>query len=388
MGGLPSPRELGESYALLGYTHIHEPFLTFQTANYVHRELAAIPIVDTSASLTLNLRDFDTWLKNGEKLPEVSAAWAYLLEHSRGLNLRLAEPFVRYRQDFYLHRTLSTELVADILVKVAELSGSPITLETTPELLAADLPLLPGFHLSAMGPALVSDGVLENAYRQLEGGVSADLGLLPPTPRPSLPPLPVKIDLDWFKPFDLNVPPVPEVSRRALRLALNCRKENLAFSAANLTQTPVSSFPLLFSWLGEDTSRRRDWGENLPISSYTMNDWIRSTRSLPAQHLGLTDRGHLRPGARADVAIYDLPGRGTSTSWQESFSRCRLLLKAGEVVVHNYAVVNFGVAKATFYRRTEALPNQLVADICAYCSFRLENMRIPPQAEVHWQQVP
>ena len=26
--GAPSLRELGESYALLGYTHVHEPFLT------------------------------------------------------------------------------------------------------------------------------------------------------------------------------------------------------------------------------------------------------------------------------------------------------------------------------------------------------------------------
>ena len=97
---LPSPRELAESYACLGYTHIHEPFLTVPTANYVHQELAAIPILDTSASLTVNLRDFDTWLRDANNLPEVCAAWSYLLEHSRALNFRIVEPFVRYRQDF------------------------------------------------------------------------------------------------------------------------------------------------------------------------------------------------------------------------------------------------------------------------------------------------
>ena len=68
-GALPSPRQLGESYALLGYTHIHEPYLTVATANYVHHELAAIPIVDTSASLTLNLRDFDLWLRDAAHVP-------------------------------------------------------------------------------------------------------------------------------------------------------------------------------------------------------------------------------------------------------------------------------------------------------------------------------
>jgi len=154
-GGLPSPRELGESYALLGYTHIHEPHMTVATANYVHHELAAIPIVDASASLTLNLRDVDIHLKDGAQLPEVSAAWAYLLEHSRGLNFRLVEPFVRYRQDFYQHRSLSVEVVAELLPRLVELAGCLLMMEASPELLAADLPVLPGLHLGALGP----DGV-------------------------------------------------------------------------------------------------------------------------------------------------------------------------------------------------------------------------------------
>ncbi len=387
-GALPSPRELGESYALLGYTHIHEPFLTIQTANYVHQELAAIPIVDTSASLTVNLRDLDLWLQDAKNISEVSAAWAYLLENCRALNLRVVEPFVRYRQDFYLHRTLSLESVLDILVRLIELSGSRITLETTPELLAADLPALPEFHLSALGTALVNDTLLEKALQHLENGVYGDMGLLPPVPRTGLPPLPVRIDLDWFKPFDLNVPLKPEVAHRALQLALTGRKDHLAFSVATLTQTPVSSFPLLFAWLGKNDCRQRDWGKNLPEANYTVNDWLQSTRTLPAQHLGLSDKGHLRPGARADVALYDFPAGGTLPSWPESFRRCRLLLKAGEMVVNNFEVVNYRVAKTSYYRRTQTLPNHLVADICRYRSFRLENLFVRPHADVHWQPAP
>jgi formylmethanofuran dehydrogenase subunit A len=386
-GALPSPRQVGESYALLGYTHIHEPFLTVPTANYVHHELAAIPVVDTSASLTLNLRDFDIWLKDAQQLPEVSAAWAYLMEHSRALNLRIVEPFVRYRQEFYFHRNLPLEPMLEALWRLLEVSGSPIMLEAFPELLAADLPALPGMHLCALGPALVSADLEAKAQQHLENGVSADMGLLPPAPRPDLPHVPVKIDLDWFNPFDLNVPTDPEVSRRALHLALNGRREKLAFSAANLTQTPVNSFPLLFSWLGERTFRPHDWEKNPPGSDYTIGDWIKSTRTLPAQLLGLRDRGHLRPGARADVAIYDLSGNGGFSSWQESSGRCRLLLKAGEMVVNNFAVVNNRVAKTTYYRRTHTLPNQMVADIIAYHSFRRENLWVSPRTDVHWQQV-
>lgn len=386
-GALPSPRQVGESYALLGYTHIHEPFLTLPTANYVHHELAAIPIVDTSASLTLNLRDFGIWLKDAQQLPEVSAAWACLMEHSRSLNLRIVEPFVRYRQDFYVHRTLSMESMLEMLLQFMQVSGNTIMLEASPELLAADLPVLPGLHLCALGPALLSDELGARALQHLENGVSADMGLLPPGPRPDLPPLPVKIDLDWFRPFDLNVPPNPEVSRRALHLALNGRREKLAFSAANLTQTPVHSFPRLFSWLGERNSRPHDWEKNPPRGDYTISDWIRSTRTLPAQVLGLKDRGHLRPGARADVALYDLFEKGNFPSWQESLGRCRLLLKAGEVVVDNFAVVNYRVLKTSYYRRTQALPNQMVADIIAYHSFRRENLWVFPRTDIHWQQV-
>jgi formylmethanofuran dehydrogenase subunit A len=140
--------------------------------------------------------------------------------------------------------------------------------------------------------------------------------------------------------------------------------------------------------MGEDTCRQRHWGNNPPEADSPATAWIRSTRSLPAQHLGLSDRGHLRPGARADVALYDLPGHGTSASWPESFRRCRILLKAGEVVVNNHEVVNYRVSKTSYYRQTQTGPNQMVADICGNHSFRLENLLVRPQTDVHWQQVP
>jgi formylmethanofuran dehydrogenase subunit A len=387
-GALPSPRELGESYALLGYTHIHEPHLTIATANYVHHELAAIPLVDTSASLTLNLRDFDLWLRDAAHVPEISQAWACLLENSRALNLRVAEPFVRYRQDFYLHRQLSLETVLERLVQVVGLSGLSLILEATPALLAAELPALPGLHLGGLGTALVSEALLARAHYHLDHGMSADMGLLPPGPRPGLPGLPVKIDLDWFQPFDLNVPSSPAEARRALHLALSAPRENLAFSAAYLAQTPVASFPRLFSWLGSPRSREQDWGRDLPPGDYTINDWLHSTRTLPARILGLPDKGHLGPGARADVALYELPAPGTVSAWPESFRRCRLLFKAGKLVVQNGVVINAPVPKTTYYRQTRTEPNQLVNDICRGYSFRLENLRVQLRPGAHWQQVP
>lgn len=387
-GALPSPRELGEAYALLGYTHLHEPNLTLATANYVHHELAAIPIVDTSASLTLNLRDFDLWLRDPAHTTGLSHAWASLLAASRALTLRVTEPYIRYRQDFYVHRQASLEATLERLLQIVQLSGLPLSLEATPELLRADLPVLPQLHLGGLGAALADNTLLARAGQLLARGMHADMGLLPPAPRPGLPPRPVKIDLDWFQPFDLNAPPQPEAARRALCLALSQPRETLAFAAAQPAQTPVADFPRLFSWLGDPHRREQEWGALPSARDYTINDWVNSTRTLPARILGLPDKGHLSPGARADVALYELPPRGTSRTWPESFRRCRLLLKAGELVVHHGAVVNAQIPRTVFVRQTRVEPNHLVLEVCRRSSFRLENIRVRKDPEVAWEQVP
>ena len=76
------------------------------------------------------------------------------------------------------------------------------------------------------------------------------------------------------------------------------------------------------------------------------------------------------------MAFYDLPSSGT---WQECCQGCRLLLKAGEVVVNDFEVVNYQVAKNSYYRPTQTLPNQMVAAICRYHSFRPENFWSGPK---------
>lgn len=383
-GELPSPRELGHTYALLGYTHVHEPYLTLQTANYVHQELAALPVVDTSASLALNLRDFDLWLQDPEKSAEIGEAWAYLLEYTRSLDLRLVEPFVRFRQDFYRYRTQTEEKVLARLVAVGAQRKLPLTFEATPELLVLDLPLQSGLHLSGLGAALLDDALAERALALLAAGLSGDMGLLPRSPHQGVPNLPIKIDLGWFQPFDLNPMGEPQIAQRALRLALQAKEFHLAFSVASLLQIPPARFPRLFAWLGDAETRRQDWGQGLPETEYSLSDWVRVTRTLPSLYLGLADRGHLQPGARADVALYDLPDPG---SWTADCTRCRLLFKAGELVVHNYELVRPEVAKTTYYRRTLAQPNQLVTDLCTSRSFRNENLRVRSVPHIHWQQV-
>ena len=124
------------------------------------------------------------------------------------------------------------------------------------------------------------------------------------------------------------------------------------FPGPALAQAPVTEYPRLFSWLWDHAARRQDWQDDLGARHYSLSEWVWATRTLPARLLGLKDRGRLSPGARADVAIYDVPTYAPPGQWRHYLGRCRTLLKAGEVVVDNYSLVNPEVPRATYYRQT------------------------------------
>jgi len=381
-GGLPTVRELGERYAALGYTHVHEPFLTLYTANYVHCQLAALPVVDTSASLVLNLRDLDLWLASPDRRQEIKETVAFFLDRTRALNLRVVEPRVRYRQEFYAHRQVPGAAALEVLADLARVQQVPLNLEAASEVLRAELPEPRAFHLAALGPALREEELLEAALRQLQQGASADMGLMDPFGAGQAG-ADIRVDLGWFEPLNLSPSADKDAARRALGLALQYQGEGLAFSGAAASVAGVEAFPRLFSWLGNRLARRRDWGEDLGSREYSVSQWVWATRVLPARLLGLTDRGSLRAGARADVAIYD-PAPGAAGQWP---GRCCTLLKAGEMVVENYTLINPEVARATYFRSTEAQATPLVEEICQYRSFRPENLWVQPELEVEWKQV-
>ncbi len=377
--GVPSLQELGESYALLGYTHVHEPLLTAWTAGYVQRQLAGLPVVDTSASLVLNLRELDLWLNSPEHLREIGQTLNYLLEATRSLNFRVVEPFVRYRQDVYVHRSLDLDRTLEVLADLARETGTRMILEASPEVLRAGLPDPAAFHLAALGPALTDDNLAAAALALLAAGATGDLGLMAVQPQSGAARLPVRIDWGGYCALDLNPPPDEAAARRALALALDYQGTGLAFSGAGPALAPVADYPRMFAWLGDREVRRQDWDADLGDREYSLSEWVWATRTLPARLLGLTDRGRLSPGARADVAIYNLPDELPPVQWQRGLGRCRTLLKAGEVVVDNFSLVNPEVARATYYRRTDAEATPMLAEICQFQSRRWENLWVPAE---------
>lgn len=383
-GWLPPAAEIARTYLRLGYTYLHEPGATLETAAYVHRELAALPGVDTSISLTFNLRDVDLWLKTREHLPEVAAACRYFLSLTRALNLRVAEPFVHYQQEFYRHRCLA---LPDTLPRLAEIAGhlgQRLTLEAKPELLLQAPAAAAAFHLGGLGLAVNSERHLAGAQRWLEEGASGDLGLPPENLRPEPPPW--CLDLGRSEPVTWPRPGTPENHHLTRKLAWAPADLAVAFSGADVLLTPPATYPELWAALltgpgaqtGADEAAARAW---------TFSELIRRTRWLPAQYLGLKDRGHLQPGARAEVALYDLPRQESPAAWQQCLSHCRYLIKGGEIVIDNYRWRNQLPPKATFYLADNPEPNRLARDICRHRSFQPERLAVAAFPDLQWEPV-
>jgi formylmethanofuran dehydrogenase subunit A len=61
---------------------------------------------------------------------------------------------------------------------------------------------------------------------------------------------------------------------------------------------------------------------------FSLYDVAIMTRAAPAELLGLPDRGSLRPGSKADVAVYAHGPNPAAT-----FAHCRYLLKDGELII-------------------------------------------------------
>jgi formylmethanofuran dehydrogenase subunit A len=60
------------------------------------------------------------------------------------------------------------------------------------------------------------------------------------------------------------------------------------------------------------------------------------TRAAPARLLGLADRGHLGPGARADIAVYN-----DDMDRARMFRDAHLVFKDGDLVVRDGAVTHY-----------------------------------------------
>jgi formylmethanofuran dehydrogenase subunit A len=102
-----------------------------------------------------------------------------------------------------------------------------------------------------------------------------------------------------------------------------------------------------------DRDLRAQWFATLPAAAkevttlasirreYSLGEIATMTRAAPAKLLGLADRGHLGPGAVADVAVY-----ADGADRAEMFRAASLVFKDGDVVVRNGEVTHYRWGRA------------------------------------------
>jgi len=104
---------------------------------------------------------------------------------------------------------------------------------------------------------------------------------------------------------------------------------------------PFTAYPAVIYWLMNRDARREVLARIHPAArektglaglqrEYTLAEVLMMTSNGPARALGLSDRGRLEPGSRADLRAYRKSG-----SVQEIFSRPAWVMRAGEIVVRD-----------------------------------------------------
>ena len=113
------------------------------------------------------------------------------------------------------------------------------------------------------------------------------------------------------------------------------------FTTDHPNGAPFTAYPEIFALL-MDRGVRDEWIARLPAEAmavttlpsisreYSVTEIATMTRAAPARLLGLADRGHLGPGAVADIAVYD-----DVTDRAAMFRNAALVFKDGELVVRD-----------------------------------------------------
>lgn len=139
---------------------------------------------------------------------------------------------------------------------------------------------------------------------------------------------------------------------------LNEAPERLFFTTDHPNGAPFTAYPELLRLLMDADYRQYCMSlvnqEALALTllpelkrEFSLSEVAVMTRSAAAKLLGLHDRGHLAPGAIADIAVYDpdkyskaITGNQAKTDYQAMFANAALLFKNGQLVVQEGVVIN------------------------------------------------
>lgn len=344
--GFPGPDEIGKNYAERGYCHVHHPFLSPVTALAVSRQLERLPFLDSSVSLAVALYDLEPLLSAGQPA-EAAENLSRLAAQLGTFGLYLAETSLDYRLEVYRHKNRGADQILPFMGELARILGQPLNIPAA-ALEPGAWKLVPaGTHIQRLSelPAMAPNQTFEGPV-----SVTADLGL--PWPGKILAPA-------W--PTEPAGEPVCSVDHGFSRLLSWQQREGTGFSRESaITPRMQGLQPSDFALTGAGANMAliNDWAGFIRtiLESASMDRYLTMTRSTPARILAMPDRGHLKWGARADLACYPKPGADSARTWAKAFSRCHTLILGGRILMRNYRwIAPLGPGRV---RRSAPAPNQ------------------------------
>jgi formylmethanofuran dehydrogenase subunit A len=405
--------ETGCLYAGMGFTTVVEPAVAPDAALHAHLELADVPIIDKAILVVLGNDDFLLDLLRRNETSSVIADYAaWTLEASRALGIKVinaggAAAFKANAREFSLDDVVpfygvsSRQIVKALQRAVGEIGvphplhlhcnnlGLPGNAETAlATIAAAEGRPLHLAHLQFYGYGREGPRGFSSAAARVAQAVNAAVNLTVDVGQVMFGQT-VTISSDVLRQFNARTQANPNkwlifeadangggvvpynyrpgnfhnAVQWAVGLELFLLIDDPArvfFTTDHPNGAPFTTYPEIFALL-MSRDLRAEWLAKLPPEAvemtilpsigreYSLVEIATMTRAAPAKLLGLSDRGHLGPGAVADVAVYAQAG-----DWANMFRAAALVFKDGELVVRDGQVTRYRWGRALCVRPERA----------------------------------
>jgi formylmethanofuran dehydrogenase subunit A len=397
--------QTGCLYAQMGFTTVVEPAVLPHLALHAHLELADTPIIDKAILTILGNDDFVlSLIRSGESESAIRDHVAWTLQTTRGLGIKVinAGGVAAFKEnvrsfsfdDVVPSYGVTSRQIVRALQKAVHQTGAPHPLhvhcnnlgmpgnvETALTTIAAadELPLhlahLQFYGYGTEGPQGFSSAAPRlaeavNAARNVTVDVgqvmfgqtvtiSSDVLRQFSARAQAHPKKYVILDGDsngfGIVPYEYRAGSFHNAVQFAVGLELFLLIDDpwrVFFTTDHPNGAPFTTYPEIIALL-MDKDLRAQWVSRLPTEAaavttlpslereYTLYEIATMTRAAPTKLLGLTDRGHLGVGARADVALYR-PGKDIA----EMFRSAARVYKDGDLVVRDGAVTHYRFGRA------------------------------------------
>jgi formylmethanofuran dehydrogenase subunit A len=406
---VPVSQTIGRLYAAMGYTMVVEPAISPHVASQAHLELAGIPIIDTAILAVLGNDDYLLRLMANNESPAAIADYAArVLAGSRAIGIKAINPgaaaaFKANVRGFGLDDAVpNSEVTSRAIINTLQAAAETLGLPHPLHLHCSNLGM-PGNAETALATMEAAGGTrLHIAHLQFYAygkdgprgfssaaarlaeavntrpNITADIGqvMFGQT---------VTVSSDVLRQFNARGQAHPRKSvimdgdgngggivpyryrktdfHNAVQWAAGLELFLLIndpwrvfFTTDHPNGAPFTAYPDLLALLMDRSLRARHI-ETLPKDAmevttlasitreYTLTEIAIMTRAAPARLLGLTDRGHLGPNARADIAVYR-PRQDLAAMFRDA----ALVLKDGVVVIRDGVPVGRSFGRAVAVR--------------------------------------